>query len=537
MKTILSVDEGADGGIVMLNSSLTEELFGKTKFSNLLSESGFIVEKDENGDFSKFSLWSFSGTKTINDEVFFTGEGFLGCPIASMPDNNFSNEDMRNALFAVCQAYTFALQQNVDLPCSGPSAVVYSKERLLFVPQKTFNLSCANLGKEDASLILEPWRDSALTGSGAMCFSRAVYAYFALTKELPFPPSDEDKSIAIAYKKFMPLELCVNGVDSMLAVYVNTGLCEKDTGRDFPIEALKSELFFPENRREKIPNEEFKKAGEAFKKRQEKKIQRRMAFNRWHGSVILGIATFVILFFVAFLVIVEAGRRPTVVGLNSAETVKVFYQGIHKMDTDLMLAAAKSCPQAQVYISKVPQIFVTTQLRGAYNFDSGMSTPENWMFFEPDSTKSYSHTVYGLTNFTIDGDASTLNESVPAARKHKPPLRVENGERLNDFSKAEHTVLYFLVHSVDMNLVIEQFKTIVRLSYSGDRWQIVELKESLLSIETISPLPFSLDYKEALEKTPGDEITAIHSLREKYRWLPTEQSLVEEEARLDAIGY
>ena len=536
-----SSGDNAPCALVMLNSSLTEELFGKTKFSNLLSENGFIVAQDENGDFSQFSAWSFTGTKTIDDEVFFTGEGFLGCPIASMPENGFSNDDVRDAIFAVCQAYTFALQQNIHLPCSGPSSVIYSTGKLLFVPQKTFNSSCANLGKNEADVILEPWRDSALTGSAAMCFSRAVYAYFALTKTLPYPPdSREDKSVAIAYKKFMPLELCVNGVDSLLSVYVDTGLSAKDTGRDFPIDALKNEMFFPEkraNRKKRLSDEDFKKAGELFKKRQEKKIQRKMAFNRWHGSVILVAAAFVIVFVVLFFIRVETGKKPTVVGLNSTETVKVFYQGIHKMDTDLMLAAAKSCPQAQGYISRVPQIFVSTQLRGAYNFDSGMSTPENWMFFEPDSTKSYSHTVYGLTNFMIDGAPSTLNETVPTVRKHKSPVRIENGERLSDISKAEHTVTYFLVHTVDMNLVIETVETTVFLRYSGDRWQIVELKESLLEAEVISPLPFSLDYKDALSRTPGDEISAIHSLREKYNWLPTEQSLVEEESRLDAIGY
>ena len=109
------------------------------------------------------------------------------------------------------------------------------------------------------------------------------------------------------------------------------------------------------------------------------------------------------------------------------------------MDTDYMLAAAENCPQAQGYISRVPQIFVTTQMKAAYNFESGMSTPENWMFFEPDSTRAYSHSIYGITNFTADGIPSTLTQSAPSLRNHPPKLTRAGEERLTEFSRAQHT--------------------------------------------------------------------------------------------------
>lgn len=69
----------------------------------------------------------------------------------------------------------------------------------------------------------------------------------------------------------MPLELCVNGVDNMLAVYVDTGLCEKDTGRDFPIEALRKEMYFLEARKNTIPDADFKRRGSYLKYGRRKK--------------------------------------------------------------------------------------------------------------------------------------------------------------------------------------------------------------------------------------------------------------------------
>ena len=207
------------------------------------------------------------------------------------------------------------------------------------------------------------------------------------------------------------------------------------------------------------------------------------------------------------------------------------------MDTDLMLASAKDCPQAQRYISQVPQIYVASQMKSAYNFETGLSTPENWMFFEPDTTRSYSHFIFGLTNFTIDGIPSTLTEKAPTKKNHKHRItRAKDGRAIELSPEEEHTVHFYLVHTVDNMLTIEECTTRVKLNYRKDRWQITELEQNFTT-ETDSPLPFSLDYKQALKDFDHDEILAIDSLRTKYPWVPTTESMKIEKARLDAIGY
>ncbi|MFC2604061.1 MAG: hypothetical protein ACFNX0_09205, partial [Treponema sp.] len=245
-------------------------------------------------------------------------------------------------------------------------------------------------------------------------------------------------------------------------------------------------------------------------------------------------AAFIAVF--SLTVVYESGKKPSVIGLSSSETVKVFYKGIHKMDTDLILAAAKSCPEAQRYISLIPQIYAVSQMRGAYNFESGISTPENWFFFEPDSTRAYSRTIYGITDFELDGNPETLNDNVPTRKNHPQRVRFENGERIKSNSEKLHTAHFYLVHSVDNMIQIEKYVTEVILVMQDNRWQIKKL-DQVSDIESVSPAVVSIDFKDALIKSGGDVIAAADILREKYRWIPSAKSLSEEKARLDAIGY
>ena len=236
MENILSAEKE-----VLLRTSLDEMMFAKTKFSSLMYEKGYIAESDGTDGGVRFSEWAFSGTKTIDGTVYFSGEGFTGTAVSELPEKNVSNDEIKQILFAICRAYDCAQKQDIQLPCAGPSAVLYDEKtkRLLFVPQKTFGRSCANLGKEQYNLIIDPWCEAAFSGNRAMNFTRAVYIYFAFTKNLPYPAGTEtDKSVSIAYRNFCPLELCVNGIDRTLAAAINSALCGKNAQTDFPMKAL-----------------------------------------------------------------------------------------------------------------------------------------------------------------------------------------------------------------------------------------------------------------------------------------------------------
>ena len=137
MENILSIKND----YIYLNSSLSEELFAKTKFSLMLNETGYIVSKSTDGTFSDFKPWKFTGTKTINDTAYFSGDGFSG---KNAEDIIYSNSpDTDTLLFAVCQAYMNAVSQNISLPCNGPQGILYDKENV----QQTLGQVVAEAGK------------------------------------------------------------------------------------------------------------------------------------------------------------------------------------------------------------------------------------------------------------------------------------------------------------------------------------------------------------------------------------------------------
>lgn len=524
------------GSEVFLDTGLDEIMFAKTKFSRHGDKAGFIVSKDESGKYSVFSEWKFTGAKTVDGKVFFCGVFSCAKPIKELLGN-------KEILYGVCEAYTYALKAGISLPCLSPSGILAADGKMLFMPEDAFCRSVANHGKKIYSEVQEGWHDSAASGSAALDFTRAVWAYYAVSGSLPYPQDfNDEKIVSIAFRNFLPLEYCAYGINKTLAEAVNRSLKGKTCTQPFPLEELKTQLFTAKN--EKAQNtEERRKAEEEllheaqkYKMRTERKIKLMRLFNRKSAAALAAIfaAAFIAVF--SLTVVYESGKKPSVIGLSSSETVKVFYKGIHKMDTDLILAAAKSCPEAQRYISLIPQIYAVSQMRGAYNFESGISTPENWFFFEPDSTRAYSRTIYGITDFELDGNPETLNDNVPTRKNHPQRVRFENGERIKSNSEKLHTAHFYLVHSVDNMIQIEKYVTEVILVMQDNRWQIKKL-DQVSDIESVSPAVVSIDFKDALIKSGGDVIAAADILREKYRWIPSAKSLSEEKARLDAIGY
>ncbi|MGP1459357.1 MAG: hypothetical protein ACTTKL_08615 [Treponema sp.] len=523
------------GGAVFLDTGLDEAAFAKTKFSRHGDKAGFVVSKDDEGEYSVFSEWKFDGVQTIDGAVFFCGKFAAAQPLTGRIRGKIP--------YAVCQAYTHALKQGIALPLSAPQGILAADNALLFVPEDAFDRSAANHGRDFYTRVQDAWRDSALRGEAAICFTRAVWAYYAVSGALPYPPDlSAEKIVSLAHKNFLPLEYCALDVSAVLAKSVNAALKGARSVPPFPLEDLKTQFFPPEDRivesaeEQRIAEEKLRLAAERYRKRQERKIKRMRLFNRKFAAAAAVALTAAFIAFFSATVVSERGKKPCVVGLTSAQTVEVFYKGIHTMDTDFILATAKNCPEAQRYVSLIPQIYALSQMRGAYNFQSGISTPENWFFFEPDSSRAYSRTVYGITGFNLDGTPSTLNLPVPSRKHHPPRLRFEDGERIKNGSEKLHSARFYLVHTVDDALHIEKHDSEITLVMKNDRWQIKKLRQTV-ETEIISPAAVSIDFKRALEECRGDEIQAADMLRGCYPWLPSCQSLIEEKARLDAIGY
>lgn len=527
-----------NGSSILLNSSLSEEQFAKTKCSRLLDETGFsVLFSSETEDAAPlFTPWKFTGTKTIDEQAYFFGEWKEAVSAEDIILKG--GQQASQTLFLICRAYSEADKKNIALPCNGMAGILVKNNELLFVPEKTFDRCAMNSGKDEYNRIQNLWRDSIAEGSAARNFTLSVCAYYACTGHFPYPDNSESENgILISDRNFLPLIYSVNGISRKLSDFTANALSGSRPETDFPLEDLKNELFEHESQKHRIPPEQFEKSVKDFVIKQKKTLARKKFLERNRTRILVINAALLFVFISVRSIYVEAGKKPVATGLTSSQTAELFYAGIHHMDTDYMLAAAKNCPQAQIYISQIPQIYVTGQMKGAYNFDSGISTPENWLFYEPDSKKSYSRYVYGITNFQIDGAPSELNQKAPTVKNHPHRItRSSDGKKIELSPQASHTVHYYLVHTEDTQLRIDEYTTKVSAEYKKDRWQILSLDQKQNS-SYVSLLDFSLDYKESLKNADGNVIQATETLRAKYPWLPTKPSLEAEQTRLDAIGY
>ena len=520
---------------IYLNSNLDETMFGKTKFSLLLNENGIMFSKNENNQWVKKSDWKFNEIKTKDLKVFFCGN-FSGESLQSKIEK--SSSDLNEYLYTICEIYVYCIKNKVTIPCNGPYGIIINseEERILFLPEKTFDKSSANLGKSLYDYFQNNWRDYVAENINAEKIALGILSYFAIAKSLPF---SEEKDRKISDRNFLPLEYALNGINKKLADEINSLLGNSSSKFNFSLEELKNELFYSESKNHRISENRFEENTKKYLQKKEAKLKK-IRFIRRNWPKALALFIFIIFSTITgYSIYRENGKKPCVIGLSSGEVTQVFYKGIHTMDTDLILAAAKDCPEAQKYVSKIPQIYVTGQMRSAYNFDSGISTPENWMFFEPDSTKSYSHYIYGITNFIIDGTESALDLQIPTKRNHPSrKIYAEDGSKnkIENSPDALHFVKYFLVHNQDNQIAIEEVSAKVTLRYVEKAWTITKIEQTS-SIELISPLPVSLSYKKALAEHDGNVIKAVNYIRPDYKWLPAQKSLEIEEKRLEKIGY
>lgn len=568
MKTIAT----AENGTVLLDSGLDEMMFGKAKFSRHLTDRGLLYDEATRS----FTPWGFDGTRTAGGEVFFCGSGFTGKPAAAVTESG-GERGRKEILYRICAAYTEAGRQGAAVPVVSPAGILCNDGGLLFLPEAAFDRSCANLGGRAYTEMQGCWRDSALTGAEAVSFARAVLAYYALTGSLPYPPPAEEQNTAadrqnaaaqeknapaqeknaartarkrragaaddgqgakLCFRDFLPLEFCVNGVNAHLARAVNAPLAETDfpphgeADAPFPLEALRAELADNPARETAVPEAEFRARAEAFRQRQRRKVRRKIRLRRCRAFAVAAAAVCA----VGLSVFMESRGKPTVIGLSSEETAEVFYCGVHNTDTELVLAAARHCPQAQSCVSRISQIFVTAKMQSAYDLNAGLSTPENWLFFEPASVKADRHMIYGITNFTLNGKPSTLKHGAPQKKSHPPRLTRENGVPLTPASGAVCVAEYYFVRSADGDCEIEKCSDIITLGWKKNRWQITGL-ERTAEAQAVSLASFSENYRAALEKSGGNIRDAVASLRPQYPWLPAEAALLEEERELAGQGF
>ncbi len=563
---------------IIFDTGLNESAFAKTRFSNLLSESGIAACADKNfgSDMTfSFSEWKFDGVKTIGDgddaHVYLCGRFGEDEEMLSLAEiflrAEKGGEAERYAAAAASYAALCAIEEakkeNVKIENIGAGGIYVKnaagfakKPALLFLPQTLFDKACATGGESYAKL-QGFWISKALSERrSALSFTQAVIAYRALAKRMPYDKSDESARSTDEYdKNYMRLEHVINGVDESLAESVDAALelpartaeAERKNPRGshdvhgtadtlhapdgqkekpFPLQAFYAELGIADGTLKKVPHPaalpqaEFDAKVASYYKSKKRSVSARRTFRRNAGAIAACFAATALIAFFAFGAVRDARRRPSAVGLTSFEVTEAFYEAIHTQNVELV-GAMSSGKVSKRYGDIVGGIYVVNKARSAYDPKNGIVDPETWFAFLSEENAGTRRDVYGLTSFTLDGKESSLEVRVPDRSEKRMPVRSEGGAPLDEGAQATHTAEYYTVRTDGEtgDFIVERNRDTVRLTYKKNRWAVtgIEEKEDDVPVDTAA---FKSDALSALQKHGGNAVLASGALKEKYPWVP-----------------
>lgn len=509
-----------------LSTSLSEGVFSKTKLVRLLDTPSLFY----NGN--TFTQWKFDGTCVIDSVVHF--KGTLPSPANQSQEHDLSAKQSGNTahLAKIIAAYYAALLGNIDISCSSPNLVVPCGDGLIFVNEDMLTKCSELTGKEFYENEIEQWCSLSLSGRSKLEFTLASLIYYAITKKVPYPVGQQ-REARMALQCTVPLSLMTSELPQDLLSFVEDAL----SGRPATLFSKSClDAIFSSEHIIFDKKDALSKKREAYIKKHQFMLQRRLFWNKWKGLCIAGIAVAASAIILGIWGYHENGTKPSTLGLKDGEVTVMFYSAIHNMRSDSLIACADNCLEAQAYISRVPQTYISGVMRGTLSLESGTCTPVEWFFFDTGSTKQIAHIIYGLTNFKMDGKTTSLDFVPPTKHHHPPPVRRNGKEVLGNFSTAKHTVEYSLVHTVDADLQVDTFTTEVTLRYHNLRWEIFSLSEKANST-TISTEAFIAALQKARDDNNDDIIQACNSLRQEYPWLPSDKALKDEKAKLARIGW
>lgn len=547
---------------IRLNSMLDESAFAKTRYESVINQQGLLFTCDsyENHkyhfaykSFSFDDIRSYDVENTDSPRVFYCGKigGFDSnsksllefFEQAGKADSTKEDKDkMFEASFVVVSIITQVAVQKLSLPRIGGGGIFINlaedKTQVLFMPEVLFTSASAALPKIEDANNNGCWINSTLYDLPALCYARSVIAYKMLTGRFPFPNVNLDERNAdILDKKFLPMELSVNGINPDLAMEINKGLTlitsavnvpgKKQKGKtnedlrptaDFPLESLyavKSQKL-----ESKLSAEEFEQKAESYTKSQSSKVATKRAIRRNTTKIILGTIAAIIFAIIMINVHNNNQKQFTSKGLTSTQVIQGYFHGVNTKDSLLMqnFSSGKSPQRMQKIVS---QIYVLDKQRKVYDADNGYASPQNWIFFITDEAKLKRSGVYGATNLKIDGNRETMDISLKTLKDNPEPLKIEKDVVLKNGMKSVHQVEYFVLHSEgEDNIVQVDYSTdIFTLTYKKDRWIITDIENKSENVK-INYVQFVRDYFEILKMTDGDRARTVNFLYGRYPWLP-----------------
>ncbi|MCR4899942.1 MAG: hypothetical protein K5907_03905 [Treponema sp.] len=565
MKHVVSIENEE----IRLCSGLDEYAFGKTNFNSIVTQTGFIAERKDSKTIAEYTFtpWSFEEIKSFDVQekqervVFYCAKNPLSKNAKTMLElfeqagsENSSLEDkdkMYEASFEVCTILTQAAREGIEIPINGAGGIIADKDKFLFLPQDVFKYAIAGLPAVDQSDNHNCWVNPSLTGLPAICFLRASFAYKMLTGRFAYPASDSiTRNADILDKKFLPLELCINGINNELAEEVNRGLKlnsnsvaipgKKQKGKkseelvpkvEFPLELLKNAR---QGLDTKMTQEEFENAVRTYQKRQSSRVNTKRTFRRNTTGFVIG--------FIAIIGIGLTIRSTykgyledyTTKGLTSTQTIQTFFKGMNNLDVPLVQHFIEG-RSASRYLDSISNIYVIGKQRQSSFSDNGYLKPAKFFLVVTNANKLSMAEIYGATNIKIDG--KPVDEYIELKKnKDKPQiLTQEQGVTINKGDVSVHSVEYYTIHTegTDNGIFVTKNHDTFTLTFKKNKWiisNIESLSEEAIEFDSDS---FKGEYFNLVVENDGDAVKAVKELSSKYDFLPSQKEMLTERKLLE----
>ena len=391
-----------ENGELRLNSNLDEYAFGKTNYNSIIGEEGVLF------DGKNFLQWSFDDIKS-DDLVFYCAKNPLSDKARTLAELlEEGGEKSCAAAIAVCRAITLAAQNGNEMPLSGAGGILVDLEdtsrpeaaRILFIPEKLFEYSANSLSQAEILAVRTGWINETLKGLPALCFERAAIVYRLLSGRLPFANTNpEVRNSDMLDKNFLPLEYCVNGIDSELAFAVNNALKlnanivsvpgKKIKGKasedlrpdaDFPLGKIADAFKLSQEQAKNGSSQDFEAKVAAYQKSKQSKIKTKRGLRRNSTAILASIAAAVVLVIIIVNTVKSRLDDYTSIGLTSTQTIQAYMKGVNDKDVTFLsdLSAGKA-PKA--FTDAVSRIYVMHKQRLSYGNDNGFAYPSNWLFY------------------------------------------------------------------------------------------------------------------------------------------------------------
>lgn len=546
--TLLTIENGE----LRLNSNLDEYTFGKTGHDAILNQEGVIF------DGKNFLQWGFEEVKsyeaekngTLQNLVFYCMKNPLSKKAKTLAEfYEEGGEAAFSAVKTVCEVLTKAAVNGNSVPLVGAGGIMVDGDKVFFAPQTLFDYASNTLSAQDKLNLQNGFLNETIDTLPALCFERAALVYRLLARKLPFTATDSiARNADIFDRKFLPVEYCVNGIDSELATAINNALKLNSTAINVPgkkkkgkaSEDLKPSADFPLEKLEEAyklsltsdNNEEFNEKVAAYIKSQNSKISTKRNLKRNATTItVLSIAV-IIIATITVNSIKGRGDDYTSIGLTSTETIRAYMNAVNEKNTTL-LSDFGSGKTPGDFGDMVSRIFVMHKQRQAYANDNGYAAPANWLFCITDEKRYSLSGIYGITNLSIDGKAESLNVALKKRNEKPAPLEKEGNVTLTDGATSVHKLEYYLIYTEGevADFVVEKASTTITLTFTKNRWIITDIQISSNDLK-VDCSEFKKDYFAAIQQY-NDVILAAEGLRGKYVWLPEKSALQQEKERIE----